>query len=157
LSGNEIRQGCLELMETTDVVYLSTIGGDGFPYIRAVVNLRNRGKYPDLVDIFRQHRDDFIAYVATTTSSDKVTHISTHDAVSAYYCRPEEHRGLMLAGRCDVLQDLKLKHRIWRDDWCIFFPGGKNDAGYSVLRIRPAFARGWWESSSFRFELGGKS
>lgn len=156
LSSNELKQNCLKLMETTDLTYLSTIGEDGFPYIRAVMNLRNSKNYPDLVEIFNQHRDDFQAYISTNASSNKVKHISANDAVSIYYCHPKKRHGLMLAGRSEVVSDLKLKHRIWQDDWDMFYPGGKNDPGYSILRIKPAFAQGWWESATFRFDIVGK-
>lgn len=151
----ELRQNCLKLMETADVIYLSTIGEDGFPYIRAVTNLRNCANYPDLVDIFNQHRNDFQIYIATGASSNKVKHISANEAVGIYYCHSKKYQGLLLVGRSEIVSDLKMKHRIWQDEWTVFYPGGKNDPDYSVLCIRPEFAQGWWESRTFKFKLEG--
>ena len=41
----ELKHGCLKLMETAEVVYLSTIDSDHFPEIRGMVNLRNKEQF----------------------------------------------------------------------------------------------------------------
>ncbi|HUV29623.1 MAG TPA: pyridoxamine 5'-phosphate oxidase family protein [Acidobacteriota bacterium] len=156
MSGSDAKQDCLKLMEATDIMYLSTIGEDGFPYIRGVMNLRNSKNYPDLVEIFNRHGNDFQVYISTRTSSNKIKQIAADNAVSIYYCDPEKHQGLMLAGQAEIVSDSKMKHRLWQDDWGTCFPDGKNDLDYSIIRIRPAFAQGWWESATFRFELAGR-
>jgi len=47
----ELKKVCLNLMETTGVVYLSTIDSDGFPYTRIMSNLRNKKEHPGLVEL----------------------------------------------------------------------------------------------------------
>jgi len=42
----ELKQECLNLMETVDAVYLSTLGSDGFPHTRMMGNLRNKEENP---------------------------------------------------------------------------------------------------------------
>ena len=61
----EIKQECLKLMETADVVYLNTISEDGFPHTRMMGNLRNKKENPGLVDLFKQHGEDFLIYIIT--------------------------------------------------------------------------------------------
>ena len=71
----ELKEACLNLMETTDVMYLSTIGSDGFPHTRIMSNLRNKKEYSGLVGVFEKHRDDFLVYMVTSKSSVKMKQI----------------------------------------------------------------------------------
>ena len=41
----ELKQKCLGLMETGEVVYFSTVDDEGFPQTRAMVNLRNKVQF----------------------------------------------------------------------------------------------------------------
>jgi len=43
-----------ERIATADVKYVTTIGTDGYPRTRAMLNLRNREQYPDEADRTRQ-------------------------------------------------------------------------------------------------------
>ena len=64
-----IKQECLKLMQTANAIYLSTIGSDGFPYIRMMSNLRNKEESPKAADVIAQKKEDFIIYFATSKSS----------------------------------------------------------------------------------------
>jgi len=149
----EIRQLCLELMQFSENVYLATIGSDGFPYVRSVFNLRNSKKFPALTGLFSKHNDDFMVYLSTNTSSEKVSQIKANPSVSVYYCIPEKFRSLMLAGHMEFMDDMKIKKAIWQDGWEMYFPKGVKDPDYTVLRLFPQFARGWYENFAYEFKL----
>ncbi len=45
----ELKQECLNLTETAEAVYLSTIDENGFPQTRSMLNLRNTEQFANLV------------------------------------------------------------------------------------------------------------
>lgn len=153
----ELKQACLKLMETTDVMYLSTIGSDGFPYTRIMSNLRYKKEYPSLAEIFEQHKEDFLVYTVTSSSSEKMKQIRANPKVSVHFSFyssvPTEFHSLMLAGEIEEITDKQLKKQLWKDGWEMFWPGGADDPEFTVLKLIPAFARGGYKEKPFEFKL----
>lgn len=153
----ELKQACLNLMETTDVLYLSTIGSDGFPYTRIMSNLRYKKEYPGLVKMFEQHKEDFLVYIVTSGSSVKMKQILDNPKASVHFSfyssKPSEFHSLMLGGEVEEVADKQLKKQLWKDGWEMFWPGGVDDPEYTVLMITPAFARGGYKEKPFEFKL----
>ena len=153
MNEQEIRQFSLDLMETAEVAYVTTIGRDGFPQTRAMFNLRNKAQFPALAELFASHGQELLIYLSTNTSSTKMDEIRGNPAVSLYFCRPAENFGLMLGGTVEVVDDAALKKRIWQDGWEQYYPSGPEDPDYTVLRLSPAFAKGWNGSGRFALRL----
>lgn len=153
----ELKKACLNLMETANVVYLNTIGSDGFPYTRIMSNLRNKKEPPGLVKIFEQHKDDFLIFMVTSSSSDKMHQIRANPKVSVYLATysdiPSEFQCLMLGGEVEEVTDKQLKKKLWQDGWEIFWPGKADDPEFTVLRLMPAFAKGGYKETPFEFKL----
>ncbi len=153
----ELKKECLNLMETTGVVYLSTIDSDGFPYTRIMSNLRNTKEHPGLVEIFEQHKEDFLIYMVTSSSSAKMQQIRANPKVSVYLSVytdiPSEFQCLMLGGEIEEVTDKQLKKQLWQDGWVIHWPGGADDPEFTVLRLTPAFAKGGYKEAPFEFKL----
>ena len=147
------KQQCLELMETSEAAYLSTLDASGAPQIRAVSNLRRKTEFPALAPLFAEHRDDFLVYIATSTSSNKARQIRANPAVSIYYCRPSEFHGVLLEGQAEVTDDPEVRRALFQPAWRQFWTGGPEDPDYIVLRIRPRRASGWWWDKTFEFSL----
>ena len=154
MNSDELKQACVELMETADAAYLSTIGADGYPHTRVVFNLRNRQQFPGQVRLFAQHCDALMVYVSTNTSSSKICQIKADPRVSVYYCNPKQFHGGMLAGNIEIGGDSEVKKALWNEGWERYYPGGVDDPDYTVLRLFPKRAAGWYESSRFEFTLG---
>jgi len=153
----ELKQACLKLMETTDVMYLSTIGSDGFPYTRIMSNLRYKKEYADLIEIFEPHKEDFLVYMVTSSSSVKMKQIRANPKVSVYLSFnssvPSEFQCLMLGGEIEEVADKQLKKQLWKDGWEMFWPGGADDPEYTVLMLMPVCARGGYQQAPFEFKL----
>lgn len=130
----------LELMEIAEAAYVTTIDKDGFPYTRAMFNLRRTEQFPSLIELFKKHEDDFLVYFTTNTSSSKIAHIKKNPKVSIYYCKPSDWRGLMLGGEVEIV-DKAIKEAIWQKGWEMYYPGGPHDPDHTVLCLRPMFAR----------------
>lgn len=149
----EIKQECLKLMETADVMYLNTISEDGFPHTRMMGNLRNKEQNPGLVDLFKQHSEDFLIYMVTSKSSVKMQQIRANSKVSVYFCNAGEFHGLMLVGNTKEITEKDFKEKLWQDGWEIFWPGGAGDPEFTVLELLPHFAKGWYKEGPFEFEI----
>jgi len=151
---DELKEACLELMETADGAYLSTIGADGYPHTRVVFNLRNREQFPEQAPLFAPHRDDLMIYISTNTSSSKLREIKANPRVSVYYCDSKRFRAVMLAGKIEIVENPEVKEALWNEGWERYYPTGVGDSDYTVLRLFPTYATGWVESSRFEFALG---
>lgn len=154
---NEIEQraACIELMATADVVYLTVIGVDGYPRIRAMLNLRNRSQYPDHVHLYDGHDEDFMVYISTNTSSRKRKEIEANPRIGLYYCRPAEFFGMSLVGDVEFVDDATIKEAVWADGWERYYAttGRANDPDYTLLRLCPKNASGWAGSRTFEFSF----
>ncbi|UCE49977.1 MAG: pyridoxamine 5'-phosphate oxidase family protein [Phycisphaerales bacterium] len=157
---NEPKQACLELMETVDVAYLSTIDSNGFPHTRIMSNLRDKKQHPNLAGFFEKHQEDFLIYMVTSSSSAKMQHIRNNPKVSVYFASytevPTDFQCLMLAGEIEEISDQQLKKQLWQSGWEIFWQKGVDDPEYTVLRLMPTFARGGYKEKLFEFELNGQ-
>lgn len=149
----EIKQKCLKLMQTANAVYLSTIGNDGFPYIRMMSNLRNKEENPKAADTIAQKNEDFIIYFATSKSSPKMQQIRANPKVSAYLCNPAELLTLMLGGQAEEITDMEFKKQIWQNGWEIHWPGGADDPEFTAIKLSPSFAKGMYKKGPFEFKI----
>lgn len=151
----EIRRACSELMATAEIAYLTTLGLDGYPHTRAIFNLRNREAFPKQAALHEPHTEDLVTYVATNTSSRKVREIEADPRVDLYYCAPSSFHGLRLVGDAEIVEDPAIKEGLWGGGWKQYNPSGRpDDPDYTVFRIRPHLASGWYASSRFEFPLG---
>ena len=149
----EAKRVSLELMKVAEAAYLSTIDSNGFPQTRVMGNLRNAEQYPGLTEIFGEHSDDFLIYLTTSKSSAKMQQIRANPKISVYFCNPDEFHTLMLAGRTEEVADQNLKKQLWQDGWEVYWPDGVDSPEYTVLRLLPDFARGWYKEGAFEFKL----
>ena len=156
MTAQELKQQCLELMEASEAAYLGTLDASGSPQIRAVSNLRRKQEFPSLAPLFQDHTDDFLVYIATNTSSNKLRQVRANPAACVYYCVPSQFHGLMLEGLIEVADDLDLKRALWQPAWETFWTGGPADPDYIVLRLLPRRASGWWWDKTFEFSLPGR-
>jgi len=156
LNEREIRALCLELLDTAWPTYLTTIDANGYPQTRAMFNLRNRNRFPELIPLFENHCEDFMILFGTNTSSPKLLEITKNPATSVYFCIPEKSRGAMFGGDLQIVDDMELKKALWQDGWERYYPDGVEDPDYTVLKIFPRVVKGWTGSSTFRLEIGEK-
>jgi general stress protein 26 len=151
----EIKQECMKLMETADTVCVSTIDGEGYPQIRAMVNLRNKEQFSNLAGLFEGHDEDLLIYMTTDTASDKFKQIEANPKVSVYFCNPKNIQGLLLTGEIEVVADMDIKKQLWQDDWTMYYPGGVDGPEYNILCLKPRYVKFWSVPmpKPIRFEL----
>lgn len=156
MSDINIKVASLKLLESADAAYVTTLDEEGYPQTRCMFNLRNTQKFPKLIDVFKDHKDDFMVLLTTNTSSEKITQIRKNPAVCVYLCKPDRFHGLMLSGNMEIVDDRTLKEALWHKGWERYYPKGPHDPDHTVLRLYPIKAKGWYESHTFAFELKGR-
>jgi len=109
----------LQLVEKSNICFLGTYGADGFPQIKAMLNLRHEGINK--------------IWFSTNTSSKRVQQLKKDNRACVYYVDDEDFKGLMLSGIVQILQDLPSRRLLWSDGAEIYYPLGVEDPDYTVL------------------------
>jgi general stress protein 26 len=149
MNENELRIFANDVMERADMLVLATMGADPYPHVRALFNLRDAKRFPGLVDY--QKGKGLSVYLGTNSSSLKVREVGAESWVSVYYMIPGEFKGLCLVGK--AVSDEEARAAMWVEGWEMYYPKGRDDPDYAVLRIDPVRARGWGSMSAFDLEL----
>lgn len=153
MNEKEAKKVSLELMEAVQDAYLGTVDGEGFPQVRVMSNLRNKQQCHIAEELFAGHDEDFLIYMITGHSSDKMRQIRADSRVSLYFCNSAQFHTLLLLGKAEEIDDMDLKKRIWRDEWAIHWPGGAEDPEFIILRLLPERVKGWHKQGPFEFKL----
>lgn len=148
-----IWQACKRLMQQADLVYVSTVNPEGFPDTRAMGNLYNLEQFGRLTGFLESQPNDFTVYLGTNRESVKIDQISKNEKVCLYYCSFPETHGLSLTGAIEIVEDKEIREALWQDDWIQFYAGGLNGLDYTVLRVKPTLARGWYKTGKYEFSI----
>jgi general stress protein 26 len=109
----------LKLIENSKICLLGTNGEDGFPNIKAMLNLKHEGLKK--------------AWFSTNTSSKKIQQLKNDNRACVYYVDETNFKGLMLTGNIEILQDLQSRKMLWMEGAEVYYPLGVEDPDYSVL------------------------
>ena len=129
----------LALVARSPIAMLGSIDGDGFPNIKAMLNL--------------EHDELKTIWFSTNTSSKRVAQFRQNPKACVYYVDQERFMGLMLVGTLDVLQDSKSRQRLWRPGFEMYYPLGVDDPDYSVLCFTSAWGNFYHGLSNLAFEV----
>lgn len=113
-----ITQG-MELIEKSNICMLGTNNEDGFPNIKALMNLKHEGMKK--------------IWFSTNTSSKRVQQLKVDNRACVYYVDEKNFKGLMLVGTVEILQDLESRKMLWSEGAEVYYPLGVEDPDYSVL------------------------
>jgi general stress protein 26 len=138
---NDLAIPARALLETSEAAYVTTVDRQGRPQTRAMFNLRNSIQFPKLRSFFDGLDDAFETWFTTNTSSTKMDDLGANRAVSVYYCWPTQFRGLMLGGDMETIVEPRDKARLWQDGWERYYPQGRDDPDFTVLRLCPTRVR----------------
>lgn len=126
---------CLRMMERASLVDLTTVGRDGYPSTRAMLNLRNPQQYPHLVPLYAGEANPLTVFMTTNTSSEKFREIAANGKACLYYSEPNAFHAVTLQGVVEIVTDPDLRRRAWMPGWEIYYPAGDED--YTLLRFTP--------------------
>ena len=61
----------LRIIESAEIVYLSTVDAEGYPSTRAMLNLRNKNHFSHLDPLYKAEKNPFTVYLTTNSTSQK--------------------------------------------------------------------------------------
>jgi len=122
----DIKKDVIEIINACEIAFLSTINLENFPETRVLSNWFNRN-IDEKLDI----------YFASHIDSPKFEQTSKNGNASLYYFIDKSMKNMTLFGKVEVVNDKALKDRLWNDELLEYFPGGKEDTLYGVLKFVP--------------------
>lgn len=120
-----------EIIEKVPISALITIDEHGFPSARPMGTLPTDG--------------DMTAWCVCSSTSAKCAQIAANEKVSIYWELAGAGMGgygwVLLKGTAELLQDDATLARFWTEDWRRYFPDGRHDPTYAILKVTPCCLR----------------
>lgn len=129
----------LELVETSKIALVGNVDGNGFPNIKAMLNLKHDGL------------KNF--WFSTNTSSKRVQQLKKDGKACIYFVDEANFKGLMLTGNIEILQDLESRKMLWNEGCEIYYPLGVEDPDYSVLHFTADRGNYYHKLENIDFEI----
>ena len=123
-----------EMIKDIDFCMLTTIDEQGGPHSRPMSSNGDVDRNGDI-------------WFFTQASSHKVSEINNSPKVNVSFADPENHRYVSVTGRAQLDRDAKKIAELWRPEFKMWFPEGKDDPDIALLRIRLEKAE-YWDSPS---------
>jgi general stress protein 26 len=146
---DEVKAVVLDMVRRSDVLVLATKGGDPYPHMRSLFNLRNVKQFPKqqawLAD------KGLSIFLSTNTSSVKVKELGADAWSSVYLVLPGQISGVCLSGQ--MHSDPAARVPLWVEGSEQYYPKGIDDPDYMILRLDPVRARGWHAAQPFDVTL----
>lgn len=111
-----------KLIGRQKVGYLSYLDSEGYPVTKAMLMTKEREGIKTI-------------YFSTNTSSNKVSRFLENPKASVYFADRRFYRGVSLLGTVEVLEDQETKDRFWEKGDERYYPLGKTDPDYCILKF----------------------
>ncbi len=131
------------MIDKQRVCYISSVDEDGFPNTKAMLRPRKRNGIKEI-------------YLSTNTSSLKVSSFRNNPKACLYFCDRRFFRGIMLKGTVEILEDQESKDMIWQVGDTMYYPKGKTDPDYCVIKFTSVCARYYSNFKSEDLEIQSK-
>ena len=128
------------MIDKQSICYISSIDENGFPNTKAMLKPRKRNGVKEI-------------YLTTNTSSLKVKSFRNNAKACLYFCDRRFFRGIMLKGLVEILEDQESKDMIWQDGDEMYYPEGKTDPDYCVIKFTSLSARYYSNFKSVDIDL----
>ncbi len=109
------------LIETSEVSYLGSLDENGYPNIKAMMNIQN-----DRL---------FTHYYSTFLYAQRTKQYQERPKACIYMSTLEDPKGLMLVGEMSVLTDRFSKELFWREGFEVYYPDGPKTENYCILKF----------------------
>lgn len=118
-----IKSDIRELRQKSNVAYIGSVNGNGFPQIKGMLVLEH--------DSMKTH------YFSTNTSSRRVEQFRNNPKACVYYCdeTTDKYKGALFTGTIEVCTDHETKAFLWREGFEMYYPKGVEDEDYCVYKF----------------------
>ena len=128
------------IIDKQKICYISSVDSDGFPNTKAMLKPRKRDGIKEI-------------YFSTNTSSLKVRSFGVNPKACVYFCDSRFYRGVMLKGNVEVIEEQTVKDMLWETGDRMYYPKGKTDPDYCVLKLTVLSGRYYSNFKSEDFEV----
>lgn len=128
------------IIDKQKICYISSVDEDGFPNTKAMLQPRKRNGIKEI-------------FFSTNTPSQKVVTFRNNSKACVYFCDSRFFRGVMLKGTIEVIEEQSIKDMLWQTGDDIYYPKGKTDPDYCVLRLTVISGRYYSNFKSEDFEV----
>lgn len=118
---NNIKSEIRGLRENSNIAYIASVNGDGYPQIKGMLVL--------------EHESMETQYFSTNYSAKRVQQFLKNPKASVYYCNEAQLKGALFTGTMKVCTDRGTKAFLWREGFEIYYPKGIDDEDYCVLKF----------------------
>lgn len=136
----EVSDMIIRLLESSKISFIGSVDDCGFPAIKAMLAPRAREGYKTI-------------YYSTNTSSLRVAQFRQNPKASVYFCDPEYFWGVMFKGEMEVIEDQRMKDMLWENGDERYYPQGKTDPDYCVLKFTSTSGRFYNGECTQTFEV----
>lgn len=137
----------VKIIQSSECAQIATFGKDeteGFPEIRALLNLANPKKYPKLKDkAISVDNETLTLYFTTNTSSRKVRQLRANNKACLYFVLPKKFKGVSAIGTIEEVTDQSVKEDFWQTGWYIYYHKGAKDPDYTLLKFTTKYLHCW--------------
>lgn len=134
----------IKIIKTAPAAEFATVHTNGFPEIRALLNLANEKSYPALKDMAVKTAGETITlYFTTNTSSRKAAQLRKNPKACIYFCLPTQFKGVSAIGTIEEVTDPQIKEDFWQKEWRMYYHKGKTDPDYTLLRFTSKHLHCW--------------
>jgi general stress protein 26 len=123
-----------ELVKEIDFCMLTTVDEDGDLHSRP---MSSNGEIDE----------DGSIWFFTNASSHKVSEIARRPRVNVSFADPDNQRYVSVSGTGELVRDQKKIEELWKPEFKIWFPKGKDDPEIALLRVSLEKAE-YWDSPS---------
>jgi len=131
-----------KLIDKAKVSIISSVDSNGFPNTKAMLKPRIRNGLKEF-------------YFSTNTSSNRVAQYEKNPKACIYFYRKGKvkYEGVMLKGKMEVLKTQEIKDKVWKKYDYIFYPKGKSDPDYCVLKFVAQSGRYYCDLKTESFDI----
>jgi general stress protein 26 len=122
------------MIKDIDFCMLTTIDEQGDPHSRPMSSNGDIDPDGDL-------------YFFTNASSHKVSEVAQSPKVNVSFADPENQRYLSVTGLASLVRDREKINELWRPEFKMWFPKGKDDPDIALLRVNLEKGE-YWDSPS---------
>ncbi|MCR5764904.1 MAG: pyridoxamine 5'-phosphate oxidase family protein [Treponema sp.] len=137
----------VKIIQSSECAQIATFGKDeteGFPEIRALLNLANPKKYPRLKNkAISVDGETLTIYFTTNTSSQKVRQLRANNKACLYFVLPKKFKSVSAIGTIEEVTDQSVKEDFWQTGWFIYYHKGAKDPDYTLLKFTTQYLHCW--------------
>ncbi|MDR2865224.1 MAG: pyridoxamine 5'-phosphate oxidase family protein, partial [Spirochaetaceae bacterium] len=128
------------LIEKQGISFISSVDENGFPNTKAMLPPVKR----EGIKIFYWH---------TNSPSMRIKQYKNNSKACIYFYEKRFFMGVMLKGTMEILDDIKTKKEIWKDEYTQYYTGGIGGGDFIIIKFTAENGRYYSNFSSEDFKI----